>query len=140
MGNMYYGALQTYGRRVETSVWSPENTGAKFYQPTTKSGLTNYNATQNYTDGSMVAVRNISLSYTLPEKWLKQVDLRRVQVYGQVLNPFLWGGEAVQLGLNTDDVTDWRSASIGTGSATGGGTSNNTMLIRSWVIGLRVNF
>jgi TonB-linked SusC/RagA family outer membrane protein len=140
VGSMYYGALQTYGRRQEASVWSPENTGAKFYQPTTKTGLTDHNATRNYTDGSLVAVRNISLSYTLPEKWLKQVDLRRVQVYGQVLNPFLWGGEAVQLGLNTDDVTDWRSASFGAGSATGGGTSNNTMLIRSWVVGLRVNF
>ena len=140
VGNMYYGALQTYGRRVETSVWSPENTGATFYQPTSQTGLTDHNATRNYTDGSLVAVRNISLSYTLPEKWLQKVDLRRVQVYGQVLNPFLWGGEAVQLGLNPEDVTDWRSATLGTGSYTGGGTSNNTMLIRSWVVGLRVSF
>jgi TonB-linked SusC/RagA family outer membrane protein len=140
VGNMYYGALQTYGRRVETSVWSPENTGAKFYQPTSQSGLTDHNYTRTYTDGSLVAVRNISLSYTLPENWLKKVDLRRVQIYGQVLNPFLWGGEAVQLGLNTDDVTDWRSATIDPNNTGGGGTSNNTMLIRSWVVGLRVSF
>jgi hypothetical protein len=66
--------------------------------------------------------------------------MRRVQIYGQVLNPFIWGGEAVQLGINTDDINDWRTASLGSGSAAGGGSSNNTMAIRSWVLGLRVGF
>jgi hypothetical protein len=140
IGNMYYGALQTYGRRVENSVWSATNTGGKYYQPTSKAGLTDYNYVQNYCNGSMVALRNISLSYTLPEQWVKKLDLNRVQVYGQVLNPFIWGGEAVKAGLNPDDVNDWKSATIGSGSAPGGGSTNNTMLIRSWVLGLRVNF
>lgn len=88
----------------------------------------------------MVALRNVSLSYTLPELWVKKWDLNRVQVYGQVLNPFILGGEAVKVGLNPDDVNDWKSASIGSRSESGGGSSNNTILIRSWVLGLRVSF
>jgi len=138
-GNMYYGAMQTYGRRVEKSVWSPTNTNAKFPQPTTAANLTDHSTVRNYTDGSMVTVRNIMLSYTLPESLCKKFDTKRVQIYGQLLNPFIWGGEAVKLGINPDDVNDWRSATLGTGSATGGGSSNNTMAFRSWVLGLRIS-
>ena len=65
MGNMYYGLLQTYGRRVEKDVWSTENPNGKFPQP--RSGgvtTTDYSAYMNYTKGNMVAIRNIALSYT----------------------------------------------------------------------------
>lgn len=50
MGNMYYGLLQTYGRRVEKDVWSTENPNGKFPQP--RSGgvtTTDYSAYMNYT-------------------------------------------------------------------------------------------
>ncbi|MDR1865699.1 MAG: TonB-dependent receptor [Bacteroidales bacterium] len=139
VGSMYYGAMQTYGRRVEHSVWSPENPDAKFYQPTSVSGLTDHSATRNYTDGTLFALRNISLSYTFPKDMLNQWDISRAQVYAQVLNPFLWGGEAVRLGINPDDLNGWR---IRTSSASdaGGGQTNNTMQVRSFVIGLRLGF
>jgi hypothetical protein len=140
VGNMYYGALQTYGRRVETSVWSPENTGAKFYQPTSTSGLTDHNTVRNYTDGTIVSLRNISLAYTLPERLLKRRNISRAQIYAQVLNPFLWGGEAVQLGINTDDLNGWRQRTQSVTSDGGGGQTNNTMMIRSFVVGLRLGF
>ena len=61
MGNMYYGLLQTYGRRVEKDVWSTENPNGKFPQP--RSGgvtTTDYSAYMNYTKGNMVAIRNIT--------------------------------------------------------------------------------
>ena len=137
VGNMYYGALQTYGKRVESSVWSPENPDGKFYQPTTTSGLTDFNSTRNYTTGTLFAVRNISLTYTFPSSWLKRLDVQKVQVYGQALNPFMWGGEALRLGINSDDLTGWRTSST---SAGGGGQTNNTMMIRSWAFGVRVGF
>ena len=41
----------------------------------------------------MVAVRNIALSYTFPEKWLGKIGANSCQIYGQVLNPFIWGGD-----------------------------------------------
>jgi TonB-linked SusC/RagA family outer membrane protein len=139
VGNMYYGALQTFGRRVENSVWSPENPNAKFYQPTSTAGLTNHNATRNYTDGTIVSLRNISLSYTVPQNILRKWDVGRAQIYAQVLNPFLWGGEAVKLGINTDDLNGWRQRTS-SASDGGGGQTNNTMMIRSYVIGLRLGF
>ena len=68
---MYYGLMQTYGRRVENDTWSPENTDAKFPQPRAGGeSFTDYKEYMNYTKGNMVAVRNIALSYTFPEKWL----------------------------------------------------------------------
>lgn len=63
--------MQTYGRRVENDTWSPENTDAKFPQPRAGGeSFTDYKEYMNYTKGNMVAVRNIALSYTFPEKWL----------------------------------------------------------------------
>jgi TonB-dependent starch-binding outer membrane protein SusC len=133
IGVKYYGALQTYGRRVETDVWSPTNTTAKFPQPTTAT-FTNYNYVRNYTDGSLISVRNIALSYNVSKKVLDKLKINKLQVYGQVLNPFMFGGEAVKLGLNTDDVTGWDS----TAGAQSGGQTANTIVNRSLVIGLRV--
>jgi hypothetical protein len=97
INNLYYGALQTYGRRVENDTWSPTNTGAKYPQPTTAT-FTNYNAARNYVNGSLVALRSISLTYTLPAGIINKFKIGNLQVYGQVLNPFIWGGEAVKPG------------------------------------------
>ncbi|REA63451.1 SusC/RagA family TonB-linked outer membrane protein [Dyadobacter luteus] len=133
INNLYYGALQTYGRRVETDTWSPENTGAAYPQPTTAT-FTNYNNVRNYANGSLVALRNISLTYTLPQSLADRYKLGNFQVYTQVLNPFLWGGEAVKTGLNTEDITGWDT----TAGAQSGGQTNNTILNRSFVLGLRV--
>ncbi|HEY5508114.1 MAG TPA: SusC/RagA family TonB-linked outer membrane protein, partial [Paludibacter sp.] len=133
VGVKYYGALQTYGRRVETDVWSPTNTTAKFPQ-TTMATFTNYNYVRNYTDGSLISVKNIALSYNLPKKVLDKLKINKFQIYGQVLNPFIFGGEAVKLGLNPDDVTGWDS----TAGAQSGGQTANTIVNRSVVIGLKV--
>ncbi|MFT3737429.1 MAG: SusC/RagA family TonB-linked outer membrane protein [Breznakibacter sp.] len=133
IGALYYGALQTYGRRVENDVWSPANTGGEFPQPTTAS-FTNYNYTRNYTNGSLVAVRNISLAYEVPDDVLKKIGIGRLQVYAQVLNPWIFGGEAVKLGLNTDDITGWDTTS----GAQSGGQTANTILVRSTVFGVRL--
>src|SRR5699024_12547725 len=74
MGNMYYGLLQTYGRRVEKDVWSTENPNGKFPQP--RSGgvtTTDYSAYMNYTKGNMVAKSNMALSYNISDKRLMKV-------------------------------------------------------------------
>lgn len=133
MGVEYYGALQTYGRRVENSVWSETNPNGKFPQPTTAS-FTNYNYVRNYTNGSLVALKNIALSYSIPQRLLDKYKIGKLQVYAQILNPVIWGGEAVKLGLNPDDTTGWDS----TAGAQSGGQTNNTILNRSVVFGLRI--
>ena len=96
----------------------------------------------NYTKGNMVAVRNIALSYTFPEKWLGKIGADSCQIYGQVLNPFIWGGDLVKAGINPDDTTGW-GAEGGRSNGTYkyiGGQTNNTVLTRSFVIGLRLGF
>lgn len=86
-GNTYYGLMQTYGRRVEKDIWSPENTGARFPQP--RAGgetFTDYSAYMSYTKGNMIAIRNIALSYTLPEKLLNKIGASSCSIYAQILN------------------------------------------------------
>ncbi|MCF0052109.1 TonB-dependent receptor [Dyadobacter sp. LJ53] len=133
VNNLYYGALQTYGRRIENDTWSPTNTGAAYPQPTTAT-FTNYNSVRNYVDGSLVALRNISLTYNLATKIAERYKIGNAQVYAQVLNPFMWGGAAVKAGLNTEDITGWDT----TAGAQSGGQTNNTILNRSLVLGLRI--
>lgn len=133
-GNTYYGLTQTIGRRVENDIWSPTNTNAKFAQPTTATRTGTYDYVRNYTKGSMGIIRNISLSYNFQPNLLKKIGLSSAQVYGQVINPFVFGGELVKAGINPDDITGWDNSSHI------GGQTNNTALVRSYVFGLRFGF
>jgi hypothetical protein len=141
IGGLYYGLMQTYGRRVENDTWSPTNTDAKYPQPRANSNpaFTDYSAYMNYARANMVAVRNIALQYTVPDKFLKKLGVSTCSIYGQVLNPFIFGGELVKTGINPDDTTGWQSKS-GQTISTIGGQSNNTLITRSYVIGLRIGF
>ncbi len=136
-GNLYYGAMQTYGRRKEKSVWREDFQNAEFPRPTTTANVGVFNYTRNYTSGTMVAVRNIALSYTVPEKWLTKFNVQNASVYAQVLNPFMFGGEAVKLGINPEDTKGWDGKTNGTFI---GGQTNNTILMRSFVLGVRLGF
>ena len=133
-GNTYYGLTQTIDRRIEKDTWSPTNTDAKFAQPTTATRETKYDYVRNYTKGNMVLIKNIALSYTVPQSWLKKCGASSAQVYAQVLNPFLFGGELVKAGINPDDLTGWDA-----GNHIGGQT-NNTCITRSLVLGVRLGF
>lgn len=86
----------------------------------------------------MVALRNIALSYTVPETWLQKIGAASASIYVQVLNPFVWGGELVKAGINPDDMTGWSTKTSDTNFI--GGQTNNTILTRSYVIGLRLGF
>ena len=41
-------------------------------------------------DGSYIRLQNISLSYTLPKKWLKNIFLENVKVYCNIQNLYTW--------------------------------------------------
>ena len=133
-GNTYYGLTQTIGRRIEDDTWSETNTGAKFAQPTTATRTTTYDYVRNYCKGNMVVVRNISLSYNLPKLYAAKFGANTAQVYAQVLNPFLFGGELVKAGINPDDITGWDASNHI------GGQTNNTCITRSFVLGVRLGF
>ena len=42
-----------------------------------------------FVDGSFFKVKNISLGYTLPKKWLNTIHMENVRVYGTITNPFV---------------------------------------------------
>lgn len=151
IGQSYFSSLQPGGsgggkyigyiRSADPDeFWSPENTGARWPQPTSKAktSVTAVNQAMYINDGSFVTVRNIGLSYNVPTKILDKFQIKNFQVYTQVLNPFIFGGEVVKAGLNPDDTNGWTSVNS-VGDPTGG-SNNNTMMVKSMVFGLRVGF
>lgn len=91
-----------------------------------------------YNDGSFGIVRNISLSYNLPKKFLQKIAVKNLTLNAQVLNPFIFGPGVVKWGINPDDDTNWSIASSNTNPL--GGANSNTILPQSWVFGLRAGF
>jgi hypothetical protein len=149
IGQSYFSSLQPggsaggkfigYVRSVDPNdFWSTDNTGARWPQPTSKTGVTAVNQAMYINDGSFVTVRNISLTYSLPQKFIGRFYAKNIQVYGQILNPFVFGGDVVKAGINPDDTNGWTNVNS-VGDPTGG-TNNNTMIIRSWVFGIRIGF
>lgn len=140
-GGITGGNFVGYVRSADPSdFWSPGNNSAKWPQPTTapKVSVDAVNRATWINNGSFVAVRNISLAYNLPSLVLDKIHIKNLQVYCQLLNPFLFGGEVVKAGINPDDTNGWISTNS-VGDLTGG-TNNNTMIIKSTVFGLRVGF
>ena len=131
IGAMYNTLLQTYGSRrmSESDLWSLDNPGGEYYQ--VRNGgvsYTNYNANFGYQKANFVAIRNISVSYQLPQTLATRWGISSAQIYAQVINPFLWGGKLVQAGINPDDDGKGQGANS---------QSNNTARYQSAVIGLR---
>lgn len=143
VGQMYFGGYpNSYGGvypngRVENDVWSWDNPNGRWPMPNLGS-VENTTQAMNYNNGSFVTVRNISLSYTIPDKWLVKMPVSSFQLTCQVLNPFIFGGDVVKMGLNPDDTNNWDIVSSNNSPL--GGTNNNTILPQSFVVGLKVGF
>jgi hypothetical protein len=143
VGQMYFGGYpNSYGGvypngRVENNVWSWDNPKGRWPMPNLGS-VENLSPAMNYNDGSFVAVRNISLAYTFPQRILNRIFVKRLTVSGQVLNPFIFGGDVVKMGINPEDNTNWDIASSNLGPL--GGMNNNTILVQSFVIGIKAGF
>jgi len=134
------GAYVGYVRTMDpNNFWSPTNLNAQWPQPTTnpKASNADVNRATYINDGSFVSVRNISLTYNLEPRLVEKLKMKKLQVYCQILNPFLFGGAVVKAGLNPDDTNGWNSVNS-VGDPTGG-ANNNTMILKSWVFGVRVS-
>jgi hypothetical protein len=143
IGQMYFGGYpNSYGGvnpngRVENDVWSWNNPNGRWPMPNLGS-VDNTSPAMNYNDGSYVAMRNISLSYTLPAKWLRTITLSNLQLSFQIVNPFMFGGDLVKWGINPEDNTNWDVVS--SNLAPLGGMNNNTILVQSFVFGIKAGF
>jgi TonB-linked SusC/RagA family outer membrane protein len=143
VGQTYFGGYpNSYGGvwpngRIENDVWSWNNPGGRWPMPNF-GDVENITAAMQYNDGSFAVVRNISLTYTVPDAFLQRISVKDLSLNVQVLNPFIFGGEVVKWGLNPDDDTNWDRASSNTNPL--GGTNNNTILPQSIVFGIRAGF
>ncbi len=143
IGQMYFGGYpNSYGGiwpngRVENNVWSWTNPNGRWPMPNL-GNVENFATSMQYNNGSYVAVRNISLTYNFPQKMLTPIRLSRLSVFGQVINPFLFGGDIVKMGLNPEDNTNWDVASSNGNPL--GGMNNNTIQPQSFIFGVRAAF
>ena len=147
IGQSYFANLHPGGTDQSTFInyvrkedinnfWSPENPGAEYPKATITPDNGDIRRATYVNDGSFVIVRNISLSYKLPRIVLDRVKIANCEVYAQVLNPFIFGGEVVKAGFNPDDNINWNNVnSVGDPV---GGTNDNRILIKSWVFGIRI--
>lgn len=129
-----------YGRKADLNeFWSPENPTAKYPQLHSRGSTVSnadVNRSANIHDGSFVAIRHISLGYSFPEKLLKPLKINNLNLFAQVLNPFMFGGEVVKSGINPDDTNNLLNFnSVGDLQ---GATNNNTFMTTSYVFGIRV--
>jgi hypothetical protein len=132
---MYFGGYPN--NRVENDVWYWDNPGGR-WPMWNGSSVDNFAAAMNYNDGSFVSVRNISLGYTLPFKWINRLSLKNLQLSLQVVNPFIFGGDVVKMGINPEDNVNWDVVSTNTFPL--GGMNNNSILVQSFVLGLKAGF
>ncbi|MGB3006898.1 MAG: TonB-dependent receptor, partial [Chitinophagaceae bacterium] len=105
IGQTYFGGYpNSYGGtfpngRVENDMWSWTNTEGRWPMPINGSTVDNFTPAMQYNNGSFVSVRNISLTYDLPANLIKKASMKNCQVNVQVLNPFIFGGDIVKMGL-----------------------------------------
>lgn len=143
VGQTYFGGYpNSYGGvwpngRVENDVWSWDNPGGKWPMPNF-GNVENITAAMQYHDGSFYAVRNIAVSFDFPGSMIDRFKINSLQLSAQVVNPFIFGGDMVRMGINPDDETNWQIASSNTNPL--GGMNNNTILPQSFVFGLRASF
>ena len=67
--------------------WREDNTGAKYVKPIfSEAGEDPYYSIVDFGDRSYLKLRNVSLSYTFPEKMLKNTPISALKFYGQAKN------------------------------------------------------
>ena len=88
------GALSA---EMKGNTWTPDNTGAKF--PMQMYGTTYTNGAEigswMYTDMSLFSasylnVKNLTLGYNLPQKWMDKIGIGGIRVYASADNVWMW--------------------------------------------------
>ena len=106
--------------------WTPENQNARFPRPdaSISNGQDPYQEWANYFDGSYLKVKNITLGYTLPKKWLNALKIDRARIYFTASNPFIW--------TKCDYLKDYDPEK--------GGDDDDAPLSKQYVFGINISF
>ncbi|HEX2716534.1 MAG TPA: TonB-dependent receptor [Gemmatimonadaceae bacterium] len=83
---------QLFGRynNLRVNYWTPTNPSNTDPRPNEDQESPPFGGTRAYEDGSFVRVRNITLGYTVPDQWRRQVRARSMRLYLTAQDPFLF--------------------------------------------------
>ena len=85
----------------------------------------NEDRAQNFVDNSYVRIKNITLGYTFPQKWISKLHISNLRIYANILNPFTF--------TNYEGFDpEWADAQVGDGT---GGVSS-----RTYQVGVNLKF
>jgi len=76
----YGGRLDGTLNGIKRDYWTPENPSNTIFRPH-QTNHSDYRGTIAYQDASYIRLRNISLSYNLPKKWIEHLSMSRVRIY-----------------------------------------------------------
>lgn len=76
----YGGRLDGVLNGIKRDYWTPENPSNTMFRPHTAS-WSDYRGTLGYDDASYVRLRNISIAYNLPKRWIEHLSMSKVRVY-----------------------------------------------------------
>lgn len=78
--NYFYGGLTGRGNEVHVNYWTPDNPSNEFPEPNIQSPYY-YQDAVRVRDASFVALRNVSLTYTLPHRLTQKIKVSGLQLY-----------------------------------------------------------
>ncbi len=70
--------------------WTPENTKTNVPRLDAADNYTNSSSTRWLVSSDYLSLSNITLGYTLPSKWTRQIGINSVRIYGAAENVALW--------------------------------------------------
>lgn len=89
--NNYIGNYTGRGNQLNINYWTPENPSNEFTRVGSNGGLAGpYSAAIRVRDASFVALRNVSLGYDLPSKFIDKTPFSKVNLYVRGNNLKYW--------------------------------------------------
>ena len=129
---LYYGSQ--WGGRIDTSRLDANGDGLADHNG--QRWERNRNQTDAMIqDASFVAIRNLTIGYTIDQEEVSKLGLSSVRIYGAATNP---------LYIMADDYTSYNPEGVKTAGSAGptqyGAQVGASPIIRSFTLGLNVNF
>ena len=115
---------------IYANYWTPTNPSNEYQQPTRTTDVPVFWEAPSYRTATYARVRNISLTYRVPQSWLAKVHASSMSVYLNAVNPFLFHNSSIY-----DPETSQYSERFVTSTNQVGPSSYN---FRSFVIGVRL--
>lgn len=94
MGHMINASAYTfdprmYDNQLAINYWTPENPTNEYPRLDASLAEMDYEHLLRYKDGSFIKVKNITLGYALPERWITKAHIASARVYFSTNNPFI---------------------------------------------------